>query len=53
VQLVATIITIVWSGVASYIIVKIVAATVGLRVTREDEVEGLDVTAHGERSYDL
>ena len=53
VQAVATVITVVWAGIASYVIVKVVTATVGLRVTPEDEVEGLDVTTHGERSYDL
>lgn len=53
VQAVGTVIIVVWAGVASYVIVKVVAATVGLRVAPEDEVEGLDVTAHGERSYDL
>jgi len=37
----------------SYIIIKVVGAMVGLRVDEEDEVEGLDLVAHGERGYDL
>jgi Amt family ammonium transporter len=40
-----------WSVVATFIIVKVVAATVGLRVGREAEIEGLDFTAHGEKAY--
>lgn len=43
----------VWSLVASYILVKIVKATVGLRVSDDEELEGLDVTAHGETGYNL
>jgi Amt family ammonium transporter len=39
--------------VVSYIIIKIVSATVGLRIAEEDEIEGLDLVSHGERGYDL
>jgi Amt family ammonium transporter len=42
-----------WTIVATVIIVMVVRATIGLRVSEEDEVEGLDITAHGERAYDL
>ncbi len=52
-QLLATVITVVWAGIASYIIIKVVQATVGLRVDPEEEIEGLDITSHGERAYDL
>ena len=52
-QLVATVVTVVWAGVVSYILIKVTEALVGLRVSREQETEGLDITAHGERSYDL
>ena len=52
-QLIGTVITVIWAGVVGYIILKIVQATVGLRTTPEEETEGLDITAHGERSYDL
>lgn len=38
-------------GVATFIIVKIVSATVGLRVDQEDESVGLDLSQHGERAY--
>jgi len=43
--------TAVWSAVATFAIVKIIALTIGLRVSREDEIEGLDFTAHGEKAY--
>ena len=43
----------IWSAIASYIIIKIVQATCGLRVSEEDEIEGLDFTSHGESGYNL
>ncbi|MEL0106983.1 MAG: ammonium transporter [Rhodospirillaceae bacterium] len=45
--------SVVWAGVVSFIIVKIVQAVGGLRVSHEDEVEGLDITTHGERGYEM
>ena len=42
-----------WTAVASWIILKILGALMPLRVTEEEEYEGLDVTEHEERSYDL
>jgi len=52
-QLVGVIITIVWSGVISVILLKIIDATVGLRVSEEDEIIGLDQTDHGEAGYNF
>ena len=52
-QFVAVITTLVWSGVGSAIIYKVVDILVGLRVTVEKEREGLDVTEHGERAYTM
>jgi len=43
--------TLVWSGVGSAIIYKIVDLIVGLRPTPDQEREGLDITDHGERAY--
>ena len=43
----------VWSGVGSAIIFKVVDVLVGLRVPAEAEREGLDLTAHGERAYTM
>jgi Amt family ammonium transporter len=51
VQVVSVIVTIVWCGVVSYILYKIVDLLIGLRVTEEAEREGLDTTEHGERAY--
>ena len=44
---------IVWSGVVSFIAYKIVDLVVGLRVTEENEREGLDTTEHGEAAYHI
>ena len=43
--------TIVWSGVVAFIAYKIVDLTIGLRVTEEQEREGLDISSHGESAY--
>ncbi|MEE2996942.1 MAG: ammonium transporter [Pseudomonadota bacterium] len=40
-----------WSLVISWIIIKIIQTTIGLRVNEEDEIEGLDITSHGERTH--
>jgi Amt family ammonium transporter len=40
--------TILYSGVVSFIILKLIDLTMGLRVNKEEEVEGLDVAQHGE-----
>jgi Amt family ammonium transporter len=51
IQLKAVLITVVWSGVVSFIAYKVVDLTIGLRVSEEDEREGLDITSHGEAAY--
>jgi ammonium transporter, Amt family len=51
IQLKAVLLTIVWSGVVSLAAYKIVDIVVGLRVSEEDEREGLDITSHGETAY--
>jgi Amt family ammonium transporter len=52
-QTVAVITTLVWSGIGSAILYQIVDMIVGLRVTIEKEREGLDLTEHGERAYNM
>ena len=44
-------VTILWSGVVAFISYKLVDLTIGLRVSEEEEREGLDVTSHGEAAY--
>jgi len=51
IQLKGVCVTIVWSGVVSLIAYKLVDLTIGLRVSEDDEREGLDITAHGETAY--
>jgi len=50
-QILAVLVTIVWCGVASVILYKIVDLIIGLRVTPEVEREGLDLASHGEAAY--
>jgi len=42
-----------WTAVVALVAFLIVKVTIGLRVTEEDEREGLDISAHGERAYDM
>jgi Amt family ammonium transporter len=53
VQLLGVFATLIWSVVASYVIVTVVKAAVGLRVGGEDEEKGLDQTTHGESGYNI
>jgi Amt family ammonium transporter len=50
-QILAVLVTIVWCGVVSAILYKLVDAIVGLRPTVEAESQGLDLTSHGEVAY--
>ncbi len=43
--------TVLWSGIVSVIAYFIIDKTIGLRVSEEDEREGLDITSHGETAY--
>jgi Amt family ammonium transporter len=49
VQLGAVVTTLVYSGVGSFIILKVIDTVIGLRVSEEQEREGLDISLHGER----
>ena len=51
IQAKAVLTTIVWSGVVSFLAFKLVDLTIGLRVSEEDEREGLDISYHGETAY--
>ncbi len=52
-QATGVLLTIVWSGVVSLVLFKLIDVTIGLRVTDEQEREGLDTASHGERAYNL
>jgi Amt family ammonium transporter len=52
-QATGVLITIAWSGVVSLVAFKLIDMTMGLRVTEEQEREGLDTASHGERAYNL
>jgi len=51
IQLKGVLLTIVWSGVVSLIAYKLVDWVMGLRVSEEEEREGLDISSHGETAY--
>ena len=52
IQFVSVIATIAYSAVGSFILLKLIDFTVGLRVTEDEEVTGLDITQHNEKGYD-
>ena len=51
VQLWSVGITVLWTGITSYVILKLIDLITGLRVDQQDEIEGLDLSQHGERGY--
>ncbi len=53
VQFVGVLATVIWTAVLTFIIIKVVQAVAGLRVSEDEETEGLDVTTHGERGYTI
>ena len=53
IQFVSVVATCVFSFVASFVLLKIVDSIIGLRVNDEDEEQGLDVSEHSERAYQL
>lgn len=50
-QVAAAAITWVLAGVVTFVLLKILDATMGLRVSRDDELQGLDLSQHGEEGY--
>ena len=53
IQATAVGLTVIWSAVVSVVAFKLVDILIGLRVPEEEEREGLDVTSHGEKAYNL
>jgi Amt family ammonium transporter len=51
IQIEGVVITILWSGIASLILIKIIDGIVGIRPTEDEEREGLDAASHGEAAY--
>ena len=52
-QLIGVAATAVWSGVLTWVLLKLVDAIVGMRVASEEETEGLDTVEHNEKGYNL
>ncbi len=52
-QLVGVVVTIVYSFVVTFVILKVIDALVGLRVAEQEEITGLDLTQHGEVGYNM
>jgi Amt family ammonium transporter len=50
-QIIAVLATWVYAGVVTFILLKLIDLTIGLRVSEEEEAEGLDATQHGEIAY--
>jgi Amt family ammonium transporter len=53
IQAVGVLATIAYAGIVSFILLKILDATMGLRVTSTEEIAGLDLTQHGETAYHI
>ena len=53
VQFVGVAATFVWCAVATWIILKVIDAVIGLRVSGDEETQGLDIVLHDETGYNL
>jgi len=53
VQLTGVLAVAVWSGVVTWILLKVSDAVAGMRVEAEEETEGLDTVLHNEKGYNL
>ena len=51
VQFIGVLATVIYTGIASFIILKVVDSVIGLRVSTDEEQEGLDIVLHDERGY--
>lgn len=51
IQIQAVMTTVIWSGVVAFIAFKLIDMIIGLRVSEEEEREGLDIVSHGESAY--
>jgi Amt family ammonium transporter len=51
VQLLAVVVTVAYSFIVTFVLAKVIDATIGLRVNEEEEYVGLDISQHGERAY--
>ena len=50
-QIVGVVVTWIFAAVMTFVLLKLLDATMGLRVSQEDETEGLDLSQHGEEGY--
>jgi Amt family ammonium transporter len=50
-QLLAALVAVIYSAAGTFVVLKLVGALVGLRVTADEEREGLDINLHGEEGY--
>jgi Amt family ammonium transporter len=53
IQVIGVLVTVAWSAIVAFIAFKLVDLTIGLRPSADEEREGLDVNAHGEKAYIL
>ena len=53
IQIYSVLVTLVWTAVFTYIILKIISIITPLRVTEDEEITGLDTTSHGESGYNI
>ena len=51
IQLKAVVLTVIWTSVFTYLILKLTSLIVSLRVDEQEEIEGLDLRSHGEKGY--
>jgi len=53
VQAIGVVATVIWCGVITFIVLKVLDRVIGIRVDEDDEIEGLDLVLHNERGYNI
>lgn len=53
IQIYSVLVTLIWTAVFTYVILKIITLFTPLRVSEEEEITGLDTTSHGESGYNI
>ena len=53
IQIYSVLVTLIWTAVFTYIILKIISLITPLRVSEDEEITGLDTTSHGESGYNI
>ena len=53
IQIYSVLVTLIWTAVFTYVILKVISLIIPIRVSEEQEINGLDTSSHGESGYNI